>query len=343
MTAWTILGANFDQMHMNENVRWAAEHPDATLVGLCDEHPESSTGSMEAAADDLGIGADRRFDDLERSLEALDPDIVITGPANVDHAEYIERLVPYGVHVIVEKPMADTLANADRMIDAMEHSEGRLAINWPSTWSARTRSIKRSIDDGSIGDVLEVEYYTGHSGPPRESWFYDGDAGGGSLLDFMGYGVVNTTWFRGGDLPESVVAEAYVPEGLDVDTRSTAVVTYDGRQSVYQTTWERHPELERDPEPRSGTVVVGTEGTISTRTTESGYRLQNEAHPEGTVVEPDPVDEPYGNAVQYVIDRVESGRPFEGPTHPSMSRAAQQIMETARRSIESGSRTPLVE
>jgi len=75
----------------------------------------------------------------------------------------------------------------------------------------------------------------------------------------------------------------------------------------------------------------------------SGFRLQNEAHPDGTVVEPDPVDEPHQNAVQYVIDRLESDRPFEGPTSPSMSRTAQQIMETARTSIEEGGRVPLVE
>jgi glucose-fructose oxidoreductase len=342
MSTWTILGANFDQMHMNHNVRWAAEHPDATLAGLCDEHPEASTGSMETAADDLGVPDDRRFSDLEESLEALEPDIVMTGPANVNHADYVERLAPYGVHVIVEKPMADTLANADRMIDAMADSAGRLAINWPSTWGATTRSIERAIDEGRIGDVAEVEYSTGHGGPPRDSWFYDADAGGGSLLDFVGYGVVNTTWFRGGDLPESVTAEAYVPEGHDVDTRSTVIATYDGRPSVYQSTWARHPELGDDPDPKSGYVVVGTEGTISTRIPESGYRLRNGANPDGTIVDPEPVEKPYQNAVQYVIDRLESDRAFEGPTGPPMSRKAQQIMETARVSIEEGRRVPLI-
>jgi glucose-fructose oxidoreductase len=75
------------------------------------------------------------------------------------------------------------------------------------------------IDEGTIGDVIEVHYYDGNRGPLRhvadkveigeaeanrlksQSWWYQKEAGGGSLLDYLGYGVTLGTWYHNGDAP----------------------------------------------------------------------------------------------------------------------------------------------
>lgn len=342
MTAWRIAAVNFDQMHMNQNAEWVDAHPDAELVALCDENPSQSTGSMERAATACGITDERMYADLEACLDATNPDIVVMGPANADHAAYTERVAPYHVHVIVEKPFADTLANADNMIETMEKAGKELAVNWPSTWSPTTRTLKRLISNGTIGNVVEAEAYIGHAGPPRQSWFYEADMGGGSLLDFLGYAAVNTTWFREGELPTTVTAETYSSPDTNVDTRSVSLCTYEsGRFSTFQTTWERHEELQgHAPEPNGGDVIVGTEGTLSTRGVD-GIRVQNPSHPTGTVIEPDVVEPPYENVIQYVLHCLETGESITGPTAPMLSRNAQQILETARLSAERGERIEL--
>jgi glucose-fructose oxidoreductase len=344
MATWKTAAVNFDQMHMNKNVEWVVDHPDAELVGLCDENPESSTGSLARAAEDHDVPDDRQYADVEACLTETDPDIVLMGPQNADHADYTERVASHDVHVIVEKPFADTLENADRMIATMEDTGNRLAINWPSTWSPTTRELHRRATDGSIGDVVEVEAYIGHAGPPRESWFYDDESGGGSMLDFLGYGAVNTTWYRGGEVPTAVSAERNVADDADVDTRSVSVLSYgDGRFSTYETTWERHREYLGDsPDPKGGYVVVGTEGTLSTRGVD-GIRVQSPDHPDGTVVDPQPVEYPHENVIQYLIHCLEEDEPLEGPTAPSTSRKAQRILDTARRSADAGERQSLID
>ena len=65
---WRFAGANFDQMHMNTNLQWVNDHPDAEVVGVCDETPETSTGSLDTAVEDLGLSDDAVFNDLEICL-----------------------------------------------------------------------------------------------------------------------------------------------------------------------------------------------------------------------------------------------------------------------------------
>src|SRR5882724_7750272 len=106
----------------------------------------------------------------------------------------------------MEKPFAASLAEADRMAAAVAKTGKTLIINWPLVWSAPHVTAKRLIDEGRIGEVIEVHSYGGNRGPVRhgadkvqyddatvlkmkqESWFYSKEQGGGSLLDYLGYG-----------------------------------------------------------------------------------------------------------------------------------------------------------
>src|SRR5262245_58699834 len=212
MARWKIAGLCLDHMHMGDNLRMAFEHPGVEIVGLCDEHPER----MKAAAEAFHIPANRLFTDERKLCQATQPDIVLLCPATARHGEWVRRVAPLGVHVIVEKPFAASVAEADSMIAAMKASGKLLAINWPLAWVAAHVTAKRLIDEGKIGDVIEVHYYDGNRGPlwhladkkattPEQvakekphSWFYKKEHGGGSLLDYLGYGVTLGTWFLNG-------------------------------------------------------------------------------------------------------------------------------------------------
>src|SRR5687768_6525981 len=109
MARWKIAGINFDHFHMGDLLRMAHEHSDAEIVGICDEKPER----MVDAARNFGIPADRVFADYGQCLEKTKPDVVILCPATAQHGEWTEKVAPFGVHVLVEKPFAATLAEAD--------------------------------------------------------------------------------------------------------------------------------------------------------------------------------------------------------------------------------------
>ena len=130
MSKWKIAGINFDHLHMGDNLRMAFEHADVEIVGICDEQPER----MKQACADFAIPADRVFSDYRECLEKTQPDIVLLCPATAEHGAWTEKVAPFGVHIIMEKPFAATLAEADRMQRAMEGTGKLLAINWPLAW-----------------------------------------------------------------------------------------------------------------------------------------------------------------------------------------------------------------
>ena len=329
---YRVVGANFDQMHMHTDLEWVRDYPETELVGLCDEESATSTASLAEAADQHGLPESAQYDDLERCLDERDPDIVVGCPKNAEHAGFVERVLARDVHVTVEKPFAMSLADADRMLDADADSEGRLAVNWPATWSPVHHEVRRLVQDGAVGDVLEVGYYGGNAGaPPNDSWFYDAEAGGGSLLDYLGYGATFSTWFRGGDLPESASARTYVPDDLEVDVQSTTTARYADGLSTLRTSWRMftHP-WEHRTHPTKGYDIAGTDGALTTRDPDASIRLQTEEGSE--VVEPPALEPPEENLIQYVVDRLDSGDPFQGPTDPRFCREAQRLIETAQRS-----------
>ena len=112
---WKIAGINFDHFHMGDLLRMAIEHPQAEVVGISDEQP----ARMEEAIRKLGISRDRSFTDYRACLEKTKPDIVILCPAASKHGEWVKQVAPYSVHIMVEKPFAASLKEADAMVQAM--------------------------------------------------------------------------------------------------------------------------------------------------------------------------------------------------------------------------------
>ena len=113
-----IAGINFDHFHMGDLLRYAYDHPRAEIVGICDEQPER----MHSAASNFNIPSHRIYTDYRQCLEETKPDLVILCPATAKHADWVERVAPFNVHILVEKPFAASLAESDRMINAVKSS-----------------------------------------------------------------------------------------------------------------------------------------------------------------------------------------------------------------------------
>ena len=127
-----------------------------------------NTGLPSACAHtprNFNIPRERVFTDYRACLEKTKPDLVILCPATGEHGLWTKRVAEYGVHIMVEKPFAATLAEADEMIAAQKATGKLLAINWPIRWSPCYITAKRLIDDGVIGEVLNVHHYGGNRGP----------------------------------------------------------------------------------------------------------------------------------------------------------------------------------
>jgi predicted dehydrogenase len=337
-------GINFDHMHMGDLLRQVAEHPGSEIVGVADENPERMAGTVGA----LGIPSDRVYADFRQCIEATQPDVVILCPQTGRHAEYVEYVAPYGVNVLVEKPFAASLADADRMIAAMAKTGKTMVINWPLAWYPPHVTTKRLIDEGVIGAIREVHYYDGNRGPLRHvadkveisaeeaarqksaSWWYQKAAGGGSLLDYLGYGVTLGTWFHDGKAPLEVTCVVDQSPGLEVDEHSVTVCRYEYGLSKYETRWGTFTDpWTEQPQPKCGFVVVGTAGTISSYDYEPVIRLQTLDRPETHEIPVDTLPAPRRNPIEYLAHCLQTGEKVTGPLDPTLCRVGQQIVDSA--------------
>jgi len=353
---WRVAGVNFDHMHMGDLLRMVHEHPQAEIVGLADEQ----AARMAWSVDQFGLSADRVFTDYRACLERTRPDVVILCPATAGHADWVEKVAPFQVHVLMEKPFATSLADADRMIRAQAQAGRQLAINWPLRWVASHVTAKRLLHEGVIGRLAEVHYYDGNRGPlyhtaakleleptPADkaaSWWYQRSSGGGSLLDYLGYGVTLGTWYHDGARPLEVTSVVDIPDGLEVDEHSITVARYACGLSKFETRWGTFTDpWKHQPQPKCGFVLKGTDGTIASYDYAPTIRIQTRRQPEGWDQVVDELRPPWSNPIEYLLHCLERELPIEGPLSPAVSRIGQQIVDTAMASAREKRTLPLIE
>jgi predicted dehydrogenase len=345
---WRIAGINFDHFHMGDLLRMTAEHPRAELVGISDEVP----GRMDEAIRKLRIPPERCFSDYRRCLEKTKPDVVMLCPAASKHGEWVKKVAPWGAHIMVEKPFAASLKEADAMIATMPRGK-TLMINWPLQWVRSHRKAYELVEAGLIGEVLNVWHFGGNRGPlwhgadkdvktpeqvarekPR-SWFYKKARGGGSLLDYLGYGTTLGTWYQGGRRPIEVSATVDAPRGLEVDEHSVVIARYPQGLSKFETRWGTFTDpWTTQPQPKCGFVIAGTAGTVSSYDYDDYVTVQTRKRPVRHRVAAPATKPPNHNPVQYFIDCLERGRPLEGPVSVRISRIGQEIVDAAVRSAK---------
>jgi len=343
---WKIAGINFDHFHMGDLLRYAAQHARAEIVGVSDPKAER----MEEAIRKLGIPRERSFTDYRACLERTKPDVVILCPAASKHGEWVSKVAPSGAHIMVEKPFAGSLKEADGMISAMSRRQ-TLMINWPLQWVRSHRKAYDLLAADEAGEVLNVWHFGGNRGPlwhgadkdektPKQvarekphSWFYKRSDGGGSLLDYLGYGTTLGTWYQGGRRPLEVTATVDEPEGLEVDEHSIVVARYPHGLSKFETRWGTFTDpWTIQPQPKCGFVIAGTEGTVSSYDYDNYVTVQTRKKPQPHRIFAPALRPPHQNPVQYLIHCLEKEIPLEGPVSLPISRIGQEIVDAAVRS-----------
>ena len=343
MAPLRVVAISFDHMHMGDLLRLVHDHRGAEIAGIFDPDPARMAGAIASFA----IPPDRVFTDFDACM-ATKPDLAILCAATADHATYTERLAAYGVHVFVEKPFAASIADARRMAAAVARTGKLLAINWPLAWVPSHVTAKRLIDEGLIGRLNEVHFYDGNRGPlyhladkvavtPDEverqkpnSWWYKRASGGGSLLDYLGYGATLGTWYLNGEAPLEVTCTVDQTAGIEVDQHSITVCRYARGLSRMETRWGTFTDpWVIQPQPKCGFVFVGSGGTIASEDYAPHVTVQTRAQPQPHTIPADTLPEGRRNAIEYVLSCITNGRPIEGPLDPALCLTAQRIVDTA--------------
>ena len=347
MAKFRIVAISFDHMHVGDLLRFVHTHPNAEIAGVFD--PNRS--KMSDAIRKFSIPEERVFTDFDACMNSSTADLAILCAAPTDHASYTERLARYGTHIFVEKPFAVSVADARRMIAAIKPTGKLLAINWPLAWVESHLTAKRLIDEGTIGKLIEVHFYDGNRGPlyhladkvqvtPEQvekqkptSWWYKRSSGGGSLLDYLGYGATLGTWYMNGEAPLEVTCVTdHTPE-IEVDQHSITVCRYAHGLSKMETRWGTLTDpWTIQTQPQCGFVFVGTEGSICSPDYSKSVTVQTRQKPEATILPVDVVPQGRRNPIEYVLGCIAKGERITGPLDPELCLIAQRIVDTAAQS-----------
>ena len=200
-----------------------------------------TAGNAQALAQRFGIP--RVYTDY-RQL-AADPDIeavTITAP-NALHCEMAVAFARAGKHVICEKPLCLTLAEADEMIEACRSAGVLLLYAEELFFTPKYVKAKEMADAGAFGKVHLVKQSEKHSGP-HSPWFWDVQrSGGGALLDLGCHGIAFAYWFLGRPRILTVLSHlgTYVhKDKTKADDEAVTVVEFEGGAfGIIENSWTR--------------------------------------------------------------------------------------------------------
>jgi predicted dehydrogenase len=216
------------------HARGLLDHPGAELVAASSWREPS----LAALAERFGIP--RTTTDW-REL-AADPqlDAVVIGTPNALHAEQTVAFLEAGKHVLVEKPMARTVAECDRVLAAAAGSPAWLMVAHCWRFHPDVLALRARVAAGELGEIVKTRSYGVHAHWGPSGWFTDPElAGGGALLD-MGVHAIDTTRFLLGDpLPARVCATVATRYGdYPVDDDAVLLVRWsDATSSIIEAGW----------------------------------------------------------------------------------------------------------
>jgi phthalate 4,5-cis-dihydrodiol dehydrogenase len=182
-------------------VRAAARHPGVVLTAAAEPH----AAPREAFGRDFNA---RTYADANALCEDAAVEAVYIATPHQFHAEHAVAAAEHGKHVILEKPMALTLADCDRIIAAVERSRVHLIVGHTHAFDPAVREMRRLIASGEMGalGMIASWNYTNYLYRPRRPEELDTSKGGGILFNQVPH-QIETVRLLGGGLVKSVRAQ----------------------------------------------------------------------------------------------------------------------------------------
>lgn len=227
--------------------------PEATLVATC--------GVPYSVAEEFA----RKWNipyataDYRELLERKDVDMVVLGIPNDLHREVTVAAAQAGKHVVVEKPLAHTLADGQAMVAACREHKVKLMYAETLCFSPKYGRARQLLHEGAIGRLYMAKQGEKHSGP-HSDWFYDVQrAGGGAVMDMGCHGVEWARWIYDKPPVKSVVARCQHVYHARTRGEDNSVILLEfegGGIAVIEDSWVKHGGMDDRIE------LHGTEGVI---------------------------------------------------------------------------------
>lgn len=237
-----IAGLTHDHVYLIINSYQKAE---VNIIGIAESNPEL----VKRFKNRYKIPDSLFYKNLPGLLKKKKPDVVLAYNAISEHLAVVEAAAPLGISVMVEKPLAITVKQADRMAALAAQYKVHVLTNYETTWYASNQQLYKDVKEANtIGALRKIIVHDGHQGPKEIgvsaeflSWLTDPNQNGaGALVDFGCYGANLMTWLMDGKAPISVSAVTHqIKKDVypNVDDDATILLEYPSVTGIIEASW----------------------------------------------------------------------------------------------------------
>ena len=206
---WAIVGLG--SLAINQILPAFAKCEKSRVVALVSGHPDKANKlALRYGVTPASIYNYQNYDSLKDNPEV---DVIYVVLPNSMHAEYTIRGFQAGKHVLTEKPMANTPADCQAMIDAARKANRKLMVGYRCRYEPFNQEMIRMAREQELGPVKVILGDTGFNIGDPNQWRLKKDlAGGGSLMD-IGIYSLQAARFVSGEEPVEVNAMVYNTPG----------------------------------------------------------------------------------------------------------------------------------
>jgi len=307
----------------------------AKLAGIAETIPDLVAEAKKRGAADVPF-----FGDYHKMLDEVRPDFVWAFVENNRHLEIVEACAPKKIHVIFEKPLASTYADALAIRRLARENGIQVMTNYQMAWWPANYTAKAKVDEGALGQVWRLRGIVGHGGPGQpvglNKYFFDWltdpvKNGAGALMDFGCYNALWSLWYFG--RPERVYAQVnhLRPQMFPkVEDNADLLLSYRNSTGIFEGSWDL-PRGFQDLE------IFGLKGSLYMKN--GSVELRSGRETQALELQPLPAER--AAPVAYMASALKSGQPLDGLTALDINVGVVEIIEAAKRSVETGNSVPL--
>jgi 1,5-anhydro-D-fructose reductase (1,5-anhydro-D-mannitol-forming) len=245
---WGILGLG--RIAETEIAPAVTAAPNSTLAGVVSRSAAKAREFAERH------GAASAYDDYRALLDDPSVDAVYIATPNALHADQVVAAAEAGKHVLCDKPLATTVADAERAVAACDAAGVRLGITFQTRNHEGMREIRDLLAAGGIGSVRLVQVELGPGRKLPQNWRTDPGLAGLGVMNNLGVHAYDLLRYLLGAEVVEATAVVDVEPGLEVDTLALALLRFDNGALAYVNANQSLPN------PQQNLAVYGTDGTV---------------------------------------------------------------------------------
>lgn len=250
---------------ISTNHMTAALNNHMEIVGICDilESKMEEILQKHELKDEKSI---KKFIDYKKMISETKPELVSIATESGNHAELALFCIDQGIHVIIEKPMAMSIADADEIIKRAEEKNVKVSACHQNRFNVAIQEMRKAVEDGRFGRIshgsVHIRWNRGKGYYDQAGWRGTWAEDGGALMNQCIHGIDLLRWMMGDEIEEiyGVTRQQFhgYLEAEDVGMavlkfKNGAIGTIEGTTNVYPKNLEETLYLFGE----NGTVKIG--------------------------------------------------------------------------------------